>query len=1035
MVKRFMAIILMLCIVLPTYTVSATEPTKVGNVIFQKADGSSFTKLPRGEKIKAIANIGSHAESTLVVAIYDGYLKDIKYKNAESGKQTITIDNILVPDSDTADVRAYIINSMLEPEPKANPASVLANSTSIDAIIVDGIRIEGVNDENDLYKCIAKPNPKIEVIPTDNTTKIDVTPVPDKLPGYVTIKATSQNGDARFISLALMEDEAAWNTVRSIEYYVGETKYEVENFDPAVLEYDITLPDNTLYAGVGYTTFGDASHKLTYKNKDISNVEINGVKYAQGSFHPSSGPMSVYTSPGNVADGLKVPIKNEETTALITLAAGEGESATEKVYTLNFKSKQPRLTSFNAVGEESWGPYYIGGAGVNLDDRTFATADRTYIFDYFDQYFVGCSIIPLASRCTKNDTSYINTHSTGEYLNFTADTAGTVYVSANSDTNKQEYLDNGYIDLTIDENKPVTNMGLNRYETKDGTKKDFLIRYGKHFNAGETVSVYVPGSGKIGAVLIKWDGLEYDTDLGGDFIQNKKHVKVSLNGKEFSNFDPDCNTYDLLLYGEEYPVISAEAVTEGLWVLVDQPSHSNGGRGTVEVIGNGINEVYTFNVSLRKPGEPVNTGTPTVTGGSYYIVTAESDGSYTLECKDGKGYVTMGASGGAIVINTASTYDSYDSTNTMDVKYLWISYDASCLETHKDDLLGFVISDNKSTPAKNFKIKSGARIDYLVDLSKSTGNVDVYVNGVLNTGYTYDFPIPDTAANLKFYSRLGFATKVVGDDLMVIDNLEEKAYDGNTNIETLKGKVTSRTTSGTVSFYANPFTATTATACEVKGNITRDSVTIKSLGINSDGDSITYADFMLPGAATTNLKFVHFTTNVKTESFDGVGSFVVQTGANQIGSSIGLLGSETAKIDVIFDVANGRWHAYSNGVYLGEYINSELNDLCLRCASSGANTTNEFTFENSKYTYYYEAGNEDVTLETLQDGVETDYLLSADNTNLNSISIDDMAVNGFNADKTTHNPVVLSDMDSNNFIPTESVKCDGLDCNNKMGVE
>jgi len=284
---------------------------------------------------------------------------------------------------------------------------------------------------------------------------------------------------------------------------------------------------------------------------------------------------------------------------------------------------------------------------------------------------------------------------------------------------------------------------------------------------------------------------------------------------------------------------------------------------------------------------------------------------------------------------------------------------------------------------------------------------------------------------------------------MVIDNLEEKAYDGNTNIETLKEMVTSRATSGTVSFYANPFTATTATACEVNGNITRDSVTIKSMGTNAEGDSITYADFMLPSAATTNLKFIHFTTNVKAESFDGVGSFnVMFNGSSEIGSSIGLVGSENAeKIDVIFDVANGHLYAYFNGVYLGKYSDAALKNLSLRCASSGANTTNEITFENSKYIYYYEAGNEDVTLETLQDSVGTDsysfnyasanydeasttYTVQADVTcQVNDVVFTD------DSDNTIHDSDVPSDMDSENFASAASVKCDGLDCNNKMEVE
>ena len=376
---------------------------------------------------------------------------------------------------------------------------------------------------------------------------------------------------------------------------------------------------------------------------------------------------------------------------------------------------------------------------------------------------------------------------------------------------------------------------------------------------------------------------------------------------------------------------------------------------------------------------PVQTGTPTVAGGTYYTVTPEADGSYTFTVKTAMTSATMGKSGTWITITTANKYKTYDSSSTSNAKYLWISYDVSALANKGKQILGFGIKDNSANPSKNFTINGGTRIDYLVDLSKSTANVEAYVNGVLNTGYTYDFTIPETEGNLVFYSRSGYDA-AVGDDILVYDNLEEKAYDGNTDVTALKAMVASRATSGTASFYASPLSYAsgnpqvfddTASASAINGLVKRNSTTIKANGINEADAKVYYASFALPQAKSTNLKFIHFTTYVKANSFDGVGSFIAQTGYNQIGSSMGLLGSGGKKrIDVIHDVSRERWHLYFNGVYLNLYINSALKPIAIRGLSAAANTTNEFTFEDSKYTYYYTAGNENVTLETLEAGLK-----------------------------------------------------------------
>ncbi|MBE7039045.1 MAG: hypothetical protein E7404_09120, partial [Ruminococcaceae bacterium] len=236
---------------------------------------------------------------------------------------------------------------------------------------------------------------------------------------------------------------------------------------------------------------------------------------------------------------------------------------------------------------------------------------------------------------------------------------------------------------------------------------------------------------------------------------------------------------------------------------------------------------------------PMQTGTPTVEGGSSYAVTPGDDGSYTFTVKVAATSATLGKTSSWIKIKSANKYKLYDSSNTAGAKYLWISYDVSALANKSKQICGFCISSYSTTPAKNFVINGGIRIDYLVDLSKSTANVEAYVNGVLNDGYTLDFPIPASESELSFYSRSGYDA-LVDEEIMVIDNLEEKTYNGSTDLDALKTMVTSRATSGTVSFYASPLSYAsgnpqvfddTASASAINGLVKRNSTTIKANGI------------------------------------------------------------------------------------------------------------------------------------------------------------------------------------------------------------
>ncbi len=361
---------------------------------------------------------------------------------------------------------------------------------------------------------------------------------------------------------ALMAVTIKWGEVIediSVSYSAdGENYYTIPGFNPAVTEYNVTLPSNTFYAFVD--TKLPVGSSAQYMVQDFYRT---GSDYSEtapagliGDFHtqPLGAAAANQWRIKRLANNKKIPLKNEEGRAIIEYTDTLGAKTT---YTINFKSRQPRLTSFTQSNIFTEGNVsFVGGAAVFNDNGTLldsiGSGVRIYAMGNASESLEGSSMFVLPWHSMSSSVEKYN--STDEFFSFTAEKSGTVVVMlsipasensvyakewtlANNGTaatgittftsprNKNDYTNTDYFAMaykwicsndSIFENNQLrtVNPGIsgaisNNTHVKGNAKLTYA--YTKHFEAGETVTIKGPGSFETSEttalmpVVVQWD--------------------------------------------------------------------------------------------------------------------------------------------------------------------------------------------------------------------------------------------------------------------------------------------------------------------------------------------------------------------------------------------------------------------------------------------------------------------------------------------------------------------------------------------------
>ena len=445
---------------------------------------------------------------------------------------------------------AFMRAAVVDENGKALTASAVygKDNTDLQYIKIDGKKIESFKnsgeDANRYTVKVSGSAPSVEISPKDASTIVSFDFDAVKVPGENVITVTSSGGTVRRIKLNLYNDDDDPSYLLGISYKIDGNEIPLDGFKPYTTDYNIALPDNTMSIKLNLKYFDNA--KVTVRVKDDKDPEINSLA-GQGS--------TAYYYERNCVNGF-VPIKNGETQVKVVLEYGQYI----RIYNLTFRAKQPNLTDFNNVGAEndSNKPVFIGGSAVNNDNGTLLGSDRMWTLTNISKDLLGGSMFLFPTGSNGND-SWWKSNNSGEYFNFTADAAGTVYVlSTNAITNSEYDPDwekgsstvsepsEGWLkcDKTLNDYTPGAIIA-NSIEYQVGSESD-LLTYGhycraiypgvsrisdsefedkyksvlmypmqlsyyakRHFEAGEAVSIYHTGSAgaKKATAIIIWDSV------------------------------------------------------------------------------------------------------------------------------------------------------------------------------------------------------------------------------------------------------------------------------------------------------------------------------------------------------------------------------------------------------------------------------------------------------------------------------------------------------------------------------------------------
>lgn len=521
------------------------------NIKYTDAYGNIVTALstqPIIAKVKITENTTDKEPALIVCSYESGVLSGIWYSKDLSNTDEISVPFTLTRVTENTVVEATVLESLYTLKSSSTSARLSEDSLELSVLKVGGDILEGYSDGTDSYKKLVSPNslPKLEVIPKDSGTKVEISNV-SSVPGIAGVSLTSPSGNQREIDILLYSDPAQLSKPSGISYKIGNVNYEVENFNPETTQYTVELPNNTFYVTVEPEVLEVTDVSVKVLDVDHSTKKFGVIDYTAGS--TLSTAYKTLFNPRPVVNN-RIPIKNEETKALI-YTGYDDETYT---YTITFKSKQPRLTSFNMSADvkekDKYFPIFMGGAAANNDNGSAAGTDRAWTVTNIPDQLIGSSM--FATMLRTNDSGqagndWYETNTSGEYFNFKADTSGTLYIISSAKFANSEYtiensafaadgkwrllseVPSSYIPEGYTSWKDVPRTfgsygngvyfaRVIQYQGQDRFENGALIgnigslvgssyryTYARSFEAGEEVKVFHPGNSSFGVIFVKWN--------------------------------------------------------------------------------------------------------------------------------------------------------------------------------------------------------------------------------------------------------------------------------------------------------------------------------------------------------------------------------------------------------------------------------------------------------------------------------------------------------------------------------------------------
>lgn len=446
MFKKLLPVFVIVLALICTFVCANAQSPVCTNIQYLDADGNVITSYTEGS-VFATAKLENNTDNAikpvLVVSGYkDGVMNGIWYKSAEEeisvgGNGEVVVEFTPVEVGEGCQIKATLVDSLKTLKAYLKSAEMLNDTTDLEGIIVDGVYLEGYSNEVTSY-AVQSENGNIVPVVSDGGTVAKYT-APENIPGYGKITVTSAFGNEKEIDVLVYNSPEQLYSLKTLKYYVNGEEYVMDWLESDVTEYEIELDPNTFYVTVEPELYMEGA-TATVKVQDIdhNNKTFGDVKYVNGSL---SALYKTAFSPRKAFDNV-IPIKNEATNAVIEVEY-EGQKRT---YTFTFTCVQPRLTSFNitegAIGD-AYKPSFMGGAALNNDNASATGTDRGWAFANLSQEFIGGSsfLIPAASNRPSGSQWYKNADGE-EYFNFTADTAGTIYMVMATALNEAELSPN-----------------------------------------------------------------------------------------------------------------------------------------------------------------------------------------------------------------------------------------------------------------------------------------------------------------------------------------------------------------------------------------------------------------------------------------------------------------------------------------------------------------------------------------------------------------------------------------------------------------
>lgn len=470
--------------------------------------------------------------------------------------------------------------------------------------------------------------------------------------GYILKDGISDKVSARVI---VLQDS---DYLSGLSYKIDGKTFAVAGFDPKTLTYTVELPDYTNTVEV--VTAGSGTVE-TYVENNCTEFSVGTVNYGK----MTSAAQNVFTRQ-RPAKGNIIPIKNEESAAVIKVKNTLNGFDYGIEYKVVFKSRQIRLTSFSTVEAKTvLKPVFVGGAAVFDDGRydsdagvaaagSVTASDRDQIVVEVPEQLKGASsfLFPVSNKepGSESDPETNNwwyKHNEGAYFTFTAEQGGTIYIFAQNSFKNSEY--------TADSHNEGWEKSGYTIKLKN-PEVTWSNAYSRSFKKGETVNVYHTGNGGSSSAnaykitgMVVWNepiikAIDSIAELNIDVTkeakaQLPKTVKITIaNGNQLdadviwdlTDFDNSLGTHTVK--GR----ITDEFIAENEFVFAD--GVKNEVTVTVNVTENGIKSLNSISPVDILQGESISEKLPET-------VTAKTIFDETVSC--------------GVIWNT----DGFDSTN------------------------------------------------------------------------------------------------------------------------------------------------------------------------------------------------------------------------------------------------------------------------------------------------------------------------------------------------------------------------------------